>query len=126
MPSTGRNWADKFVADALNDPDPLLRELDAESDELSVRSRLAAGKFNTWESGVVEEWLRRKSDDRQAAAEVRAEAREEETLSIAREANRIASEARAAAYEQARWAKWAAIIATVAAIIATVAATAGK
>lgn len=72
-------------------------------------------------------------------AEAKREAREEETLSIAKDANRIASEARAAAeeanriaskvsdaakenstaaLEQARWAKWAAIIAAIAAIAA--------
>ena len=54
------------------------------------------------------------------------DAREEATLSIAKEANRIASEAllvatdsAASAFEQARWAKWAAILAAIAALIAT-------
>jgi hypothetical protein len=59
----------------------------------------------------VQNWLLSKDSARR-------DAREAETLSIAKEANRIASEARTAAFEQARWAKWAAIIAMVAAIIA--------
>lgn len=61
-------------------------------------------------------WLGEKQSLREDAAASKRDAREEETLAIAKEANRIASEARTAAFEQARWAKWAAIIATVAAI----------
>ena len=57
-------WPDKMVATALNDPAPLLRELDAENDELVVRERLAGGRYDTWQSRVAEEWLRRKSDAR--------------------------------------------------------------
>ncbi len=62
-------------------------------------------------------------------SDAKRDAREETTLSIAKEANLIASNAlevankqAVAAFEQARWAKWAAIIATIAAIIATAAA----
>jgi len=58
-------------------------------------------------------------------AESKRDAREEETLSIARralsiaeEANSIATRDLSAAREQARWAKWAAIIAAIAAVIA--------
>jgi hypothetical protein len=71
-------------------------------------------------------WLAEQKSLRDDADAAKRDAREEEALFIAKEANRIASEARAAAFEQARWAKWAAIIATVAAIIATVAAMAEK
>ena len=53
------------------------------------------------------------------------DSREAETLSVAKEANRIASEAKdiallaaKSASKQARWAMWAAIIATIAIIIA--------
>jgi hypothetical protein len=102
----------KAMFPSLTDPKSLLAELDAENDELAARNRLASGKYNTWQSGVVSEWLRRKSEERSAAFEARAEAREEETLAIAREANRIARSA-------SRWAMWAAIIAIIAIVIAT-------
>lgn len=65
-------------------------------------------------------WLHELQINRDLEASAKRDAREEETLSIAKEANRIASEARTAAFEQVRWAKWAAIIATVAAITAVV------
>jgi hypothetical protein len=71
-------------------------------------------------------WLAEKQALRDAASADKRDAREEETLSIAKEANRIASEARTAAFEQARWAKCAAIIAAIAAIIAAAAAIFGK
>ncbi|MGB4765834.1 MAG: hypothetical protein WBH09_02885 [Rugosibacter sp.] len=126
----------KALADALvariETPESLLARLDAEDNELEVRARLAGKRYNSRNSALAEEWLRRKEDARQAAANVRAEAREAESLSIAKsalaaatEANRIAAEDLAAAREsaasahlQARWAMWAAIIATVAAIVA--------
>lgn len=121
MSSTRKTWADKMVGDALNDPAPLLRELDAENDELAVRERLAGGRYNTWQSRVVEEWLRRKSDVLQEEAAARAE----ETLSIARKANRLASEANSIARRQAadaarssKYAMYAAIVATTAAVAA--------
>ena len=83
--------------------------------------------MNTSQSlAIAQEWLRRKEEARSAASSAKRNAWEEEILSIAKEANRIASESRTAAFEQVRWAKWAAIIATIAAIIATVAAMAGK
>lgn len=104
-------WPEKMVADALNDPSPLLRELDAENDELAVRERLSAGKYNTRQSGVANEWLRRRSEDRQAEANARLEAREDAMLSATKEANRIASRAE-------RWAMYAAITAVIALIIA--------
>jgi hypothetical protein len=63
-------------------------------------------------------WLGEQQALRDEASASKRDAREEETLAIAKEANRIAFEARIAAFEQARWAKWAAIIATVVAITA--------
>lgn len=94
-----------------------------------LRVHVEAG---TWKSGLpakhgeAVEAVRRFDASKAEVASAKRDAREEETLSIAKEANRIASEARTAAFEQARWAKWAAIIATVAAIIAAVAAIAGR
>ena len=83
-------WAENMVAMAVNDPTPLLRELDAEGDELAVRERLAAGKYNTWQSGVVNEWLRRRTDERQAKAAASAEAREEESKAITASEHKLA------------------------------------
>jgi hypothetical protein len=104
-------WPEKMVADAINNPSPLLRELDAENDEIAVRERLSAGKYNTWQSEVVNEWLRRKSEEKQSAFDARLEAREDAMLSATKEANRIASRAE-------RWAMYAAITAVIALIIA--------
>ena len=77
-------------------------------------------------------WLESQESARALAASDKRDAREERTLSmasealsIAKEANRIASEdleaaraSAASAARQALWARWAAIIATVAAIVA--------
>ena len=105
---------------------PFMQQLEAHDNELEVREHIANGTYNTQSLAIAQEWLRRKEEARSATSSAKRDAREEEILSIAKEANRIASEARTAAFEQARWAKWAAIIATIAAIIATVAAMAGK
>ena len=100
------------------DHNTLYAELEAMG-EAEVRITLAKGLFLMGqETNLAQEWLRVKDEERVAASSSKRNAREEEILSIAKEANRIASEARAAAFEQARWAKWAAIVATVAAIIA--------
>jgi hypothetical protein len=120
----------KLLAEALakgpESPQSFFAKLDAEDNELGVREALAASRYNSRRAALAEEWLRRKEDARQAEATSRAEALEDESLSIARsalsaatDANRIASEARDSAAAQARWAMWAAIIAAVAAVIAT-------
>jgi hypothetical protein len=105
-----KTWAHLMVEKKLNDPQPLLLKLDSEDDEFSVRRRLDEGKYSPWEAGVVEKWLRIKSEERASAIAARSEAREEEALSAAKEANRIASRAE-------RWAMYAAIIAIVGVII---------
>lgn len=71
--------------------------------------------------GYAQEWLRLKDEDRALEASSKRDAREEETLKIAKEALDIAKSqastaalAATSAREQARWAKWAAIIATAA------------
>lgn len=132
----------KQLAEALVkghiDPQTFFAELDAENNELEVRERLAAGRYNSRRAALAEEWLRRREDERQAKATARAEALEEESLSVAREANDIAraasfaasaaassaSEANAIARLNSRTAKRAEIIAAVAAIAAIVAAIA--
>lgn len=90
--------------------------------ESAVRACMARGDWSQLhiKYGCAVEWCRRKEEERATASASKRDSREEETLAIAKEANRIASEARTAAFEQARWAKWAAVIATVAAVIAVV------
>lgn len=101
--------------------------------ESEVRYLLSSMRTGNFERHVAEEWLRQKELERAADSSARRDAREEETLSIAKraadaasEANRIATESLAIAHsssrsaaEQARWARWAVIIAVMAAIIAT-------
>jgi len=110
--------ADAMVA-RVETAESFLARLDAEDNELDVRQFLATGKYNSRNSALAEEWLRRKEDARASAAAARAEAREDESISIAKRALAIASDARDSATAQARWAMWAAIIATAAAVIAT-------
>jgi hypothetical protein len=65
----------------------------------------------------VGHWLKLKEAERALASAAKRDAREEATLSIAKEANTIASDALAAARSSARWAMWAAIIAAIAIVI---------
>lgn len=61
-------------------------------------------------------WLGEQEALREDAASLKRDAREEETLEIAKEANRFASSALREIRSQSRSAKWAAIVATIAAI----------
>lgn len=72
----------------------------------------------------IEAWVRSKQLASMKSDAVKRDEREEATLAIAKEANRLASEANsiacseaAAAARSARWAKYAAIIAAIAAIL---------
>jgi hypothetical protein len=109
----------------------MTQELDELSAELGVlgepevRSRLAHGSWNGRRKAYVEEWLRLKEAERESIASNLRDAREEETLSIAKEANRLASDANifarieaSAASRSARYAMYAAIIAAISAVIA--------
>ncbi|MEK6909907.1 MAG: hypothetical protein AABW61_02400 [Candidatus Aenigmatarchaeota archaeon] len=62
--------------------------------EETVRKRLAQKNYCTHdEIPIVEEWLRHKDEERAIATASKRDKREEETLSIAKEANRIARRA---------------------------------
>jgi carbonic anhydrase len=107
-------------------PHKFLAQLNERPDEIGVRNALAAGRFSSTLAPVAKEWLKQREDSRAAESSNKRDSREEETLSIARralsiaeDANAIATRDLAAAVSQARWAKWAAIVATVAATIAT-------
>ena len=100
--------------------------------EAEVRAKLLQRIWNYPRKEWATAWLGLEEKNRALAAESRAETREEESITIAKralslatEANRIASEdlfaarsSAAGAFDQARWARWAAVIAAVAAIIA--------
>lgn len=95
--------------------------------ETEVRERLAHKKYAERNLSFVQEWLRRKDQEREDKRSAKRDAREEETLSIAKEANRIASEALViarsssdAVRKQARWAMIAAIIAAITAIVSNI------
>lgn len=102
--------------------------------ESKVRLSIDSGEIsNEFKLPCAIEWLRLQSENREFEASAKRDAREEETLAIAKrasdaaieanreasEANRIALESLAASRSNARWAMYAAIIATVALICAT-------
>lgn len=98
-------------------------------DESVVRMRLNSEEYGSIGSpnySVVFEWISSKDRTRAESAASKRDAREEEPLSIAKralsiaeDANLIATRDLSAAVAQARWAKWAAILAVIAAAIAT-------
>ena len=108
------------------------KRLDAANDVQSIRNRLASGQYSPPYDGMAREWLRIKDSAVADVAASKRDAREERTLaiaedalSIAKVANRIASEDLAVAKDSAtsarrnaRWALYAAVTAVVAAIIA--------
>ena len=89
------------------------KQLEAQNDESKVRIAIASGHYNPNEAAVAQDWLKRKEEARSAAASAKRDSREEETLAIAKEANKIASRAE-------RWAMYAAIAAVIALIISIV------
>ena len=82
-----------------------------------VREKLAAGRYNSSRVPVIKEWLRQQEEARAAVVTSKREAREEATLSTAKEANLIAADAAASARRSSRWAMDAAIIPVIAAAI---------
>ena len=97
---------------------PFMQQLEAHNNELDVRERIAHGQYNAQHLAIAQEWLRRKEESRSAASSAKRDARSEETLSIAKEANAIARLEAASAARSARYAMYAAVIAAIGAIIA--------
>jgi hypothetical protein len=77
-----------------------------------------SGKVGSDHHRAVLSWVKLQEEAVSDVAESKRDAREEETLSIAKEANAIARLEAASAARSARWAKIAAIIAAIGAIIA--------
>ncbi|MGH8520972.1 MAG: hypothetical protein ACREU9_06045 [Gammaproteobacteria bacterium] len=96
------------------DPDDFFARLDKANNDDEVRQRIAGGKYNDHHKSLAQEWLRRREESRASEAATRAESRDEETLSIAREANLIAR----AASREVRIDRYIAIIAVIIAAIA--------
>ncbi len=65
---------------------PFLQQLEAYDNELEVRERIAHGQYNAQHQAIAQEWLRRKEESRSAASLAKRDAREEETMYIARKA----------------------------------------
>lgn len=92
--------------------------------EDQVRLDLVAPIYNERRSKLAHEWLAHKERKRDETDAQGKAVREVETISIAKEANRISKEnvvaatiSARSAQKQARWAMWAAVISTTAAII---------
>ena len=100
----------KFIDNFRNE----LNELGEESVRTKIASREWSAESAPTKLSLAEEWLKSKDDARSAAAEARRAAREDETLSIAREANRIAERALSKATMANIWAAIAALIAAIA------------
>lgn len=99
-------------------------DLSDEEYEADLRTYLLHRLVRPEEMKFAEEWLRKYEASRTAASSAKRDAREEETLSIARralsiaeDANSIAQSQSAAARRAARYAMYAAAIATAAAIV---------
>lgn len=104
-----------------------MSEYDAEFEALGepeVRRRLVAKQgLHVTRWPAAESWLALQESERVLRADdssSKRDAREEETLAIAKEANAIARSQSAAAWRAARYAMYAAIIATIAAVISLV------
>jgi len=82
-----------------------MQQLELHGNEMEVRERIAKGQYHGEHLGIALEWLRRKDEERASASASKRDAREEEILEIAREANRIASNAlvEACRANRSRW-----------------------
>lgn len=93
---------------------PFLESLDRDNDEEGVRARLASHHgYQESYKPLVREWLREREEERASALAAERDAREIETLAVAKAANDIASRAE-------RWAMYAAIAAVIALIISII------
>jgi hypothetical protein len=90
----------------IHDVNAFYAELES-TGEMTVRDKLSQGAYAPNKHLLIQEWLRRKSDERQEEAARRAVARDEETLSISRKSSAISDAAR-------RYSLYANIIAAVA------------
>lgn len=106
----------------MRTPEEMFSKCERDGED-AVRKGLAAKSYCEHdEAPIAEEWLRRKDEERALASSSKRDAREEETLSIAKEANCIASNA----FEEAKLAnrsRWKdRTITIIAIIIAAIAA----
>lgn len=103
----------------MEEPSELFAKLDADGED-NVRLKLAQGIWSEPRTvALIKEWLALIDRERSAAASAKRDAREEETLAIAKSANRLASDSNRIALAASRWAMYAAIIAITAIAIAT-------
>lgn len=122
MALTGRGLSSNVRVYPMSSIPP---ELTEEEYEAEVRLRLLHNLYPPNEVKFAEEWLRKFEARRSASSSAKRDAREEETLSVAKEANTIALAAASAAADAndiARFARTISVIAAIAAIVAAVAA----
>ena len=104
----------------MSKDDQLRAELD-QTDEEEVRSSFVRGDYGDRKRPIVVDWLVQQAEKRQADAQDRQESRENETLALARRADKNAYEANEQADEANRLAWIANRNAWIAAVIAVVA-----
>lgn len=111
QPTAAGRWRVNAALEVKVERNPFLKSLDQDNDEAGVRTRLAshAGYQESYKP-LVKEWLREKDEARALAGEL-------EALSVAKEANRIATQSLAASRLSSRYAIWAVIVAIIAAAI---------
>ncbi|MEK6210594.1 MAG: hypothetical protein AABM64_09565 [Pseudomonadota bacterium] len=74
-------------------PDDFIARLNAENNPDAVRKRIAAESYSARHAQIAQWWLDRRAEAATLEAATRAEAREEENLSISRAALRISDRA---------------------------------
>ena len=82
----------------IHDKNKLFEELKALGKK-QVRENLNQGLYSSSKINLINEWLLQQSESKEESRFARKEERDEETLSIARDANDIAKSARNAAFE---------------------------
>jgi hypothetical protein len=95
------------------DANEFLARLDKANNEDEVRQRFAGGQYSGKHQALAKEWLRRREEARAVAAAERAEAREDESLSISRKALKISERSH-------RLSVIAIVVSTISAIIAAI------
>lgn len=91
---------------------PFRQQLQKHNNPQEVRERLAAGQYSQPQSGIAQEYLDSLERDERAESSTRAEAREEEILSISRKALSISAEANDISRNAKTWAVIAIVTST--------------
>jgi len=91
------------------------QQLEQHNKPEEVRQRLAAGQYSQPHADIAQEYLDSLTRDEEAKSSARAEAREEESLSISRKALSISAEANDISRSAKKWAVIAMVVSTISA-----------